>query len=39
MKRSRINDIMTEADEMMKSLGFVMPPFAYWSPSEFCLQG
>lgn len=35
MKRSRINDIMTEADEMMKSLGFVMPPFAYWSPSEF----
>ena len=35
MKRSRINDIITEADEMMRSFGFVMPPFAYWSPDEF----
>ncbi|HCI06078.1 MAG TPA: D-lyxose/D-mannose family sugar isomerase, partial [Sulfitobacter sp.] len=35
MKRSRINDIITESDEMMRSFGFVMPPFAYWSPEEF----
>ena len=35
MKRSRINDIITDADEMMRSFGFVMPPFAYWSPDEF----
>ena len=35
MKRSSINDIITEADEMMRSFGFVMPPFAYWSPDEF----
>ena len=35
MKRSSINDIITEADELMRSFGFVMPPFAYWSPNEF----
>ncbi|WP_166416164.1 D-lyxose/D-mannose family sugar isomerase [Cochlodiniinecator piscidefendens] len=35
MKRSRINDIMARADEMIRSYGFVLPPFAYWSPEEF----
>jgi len=35
MKRSRINQIMAEADEMIRSYGFTLPPFAYWSPSEF----
>ena len=35
MKRSRINDIMTAADEMMRSFGFTLPPFAYWNPEEF----
>jgi D-lyxose ketol-isomerase len=35
MKRSRINDIIAQSDEMMRSFGFVMPPFAYWSPDEF----
>lgn len=35
MKRSRINDIIAQADEMMRGFGFVMPPFAYWSPDEF----
>ena len=35
MKRSRINEIILESDEMMKRFGFVMPPFAYWSPEEF----
>lgn len=35
MKRSRINDIMAEADDMIRSFGFVLPPFAYWSPEEF----
>lgn len=35
MKRSRINDIMAEADEMIRSYGFTLPPFAYWSPEEF----
>ena len=35
MKRSQINEIMTEADEMIRSHGFVLPPFAYWSPEDF----
>ncbi len=35
MKRSTINDIIAQSDEMMRSFGFVMPPFAYWSPEEF----
>ena len=35
MKRSRINAIMAEADAMIASFGFVLPPFARWSPDEF----
>ncbi len=35
MKRSRINEIMTAADEMIRSCGFVLPPFANWSPDDF----
>ena len=35
MKRSRINDIMAEADEMIRAHGFTLPPFARWSPEEF----
>jgi len=35
VKRSRINAIMAEADEMIRHYGFVLPPFARWSPEEF----
>ena len=35
MKRSRINEIMAAADEMIRHYGFVLPPFATWSPDEF----
>ncbi len=35
MKRSRINTIMAEADELIRRHGFVLPPFAHWSPAEF----
>lgn len=35
MKRSRINQIMAEADEMIRRYGFTLPPFAYWTPEEF----
>jgi len=35
MKRSRINDIMAEADDMIRSYGFTLPPWAYWTPEEF----
>ena len=35
MKRSEINDIMAEADELIRAFGFTLPPFAYWSPDAF----
>ena len=35
MKRSRINDIIAESDDMMRSYGFTLPPFAYWTPEDF----
>jgi len=35
MKRSEINSILAAADEMIKAHGFVLPPFAYWTPDEF----
>jgi D-lyxose ketol-isomerase len=35
MKRSKINDIMARADDLIRSHGFTLPPFAYWSPDKF----
>lgn len=35
MKRSEINRILLDADEMIRRHGFVLPPFAYWTPDEF----
>lgn len=35
MKRSTINAIMAEADDLIRKHGFVLPPFAYWTPEEF----
>lgn len=35
MKRSRINQIMAEADDLIRHHGFVLPPFAYWTADEF----
>jgi hypothetical protein len=35
MKRSTINQIMAEADDFIRSFGFVLPPFARWTPAEF----
>jgi D-lyxose ketol-isomerase len=35
MKRSRINEIMAEADDMIRQYGFVLPPFARWTPEQF----
>ena len=34
MKRSEINAILREADAFIRSFGYVLPPFAYWSPAE-----
>ncbi len=35
MKRSQINEILLSADEMIRSYGFALPGFAYWSPNDF----
>ncbi|MDH3663489.1 MAG: D-lyxose/D-mannose family sugar isomerase [Alphaproteobacteria bacterium] len=35
MKRSEINRIMAEADELIRRHGFVLPLFAYWTPEAF----
>ena len=35
MKRSTINRIMAEADELIARHGFVLPPFARWTPDDF----
>ena len=34
MQRSRVNEIIRQADAFIRSFGYVMPPFAYWSPDE-----
>ena len=34
MKRSRINEIIREADTFIRSFGYVLPPFARWTPEE-----
>ncbi|MCB1449477.1 MAG: D-lyxose/D-mannose family sugar isomerase [Nitratireductor sp.] len=38
MKRSQVNEIMLQADEFIRSFGFVLPPFAYWSPRQMQQQ-
>ena len=35
MKRSAINQIMAEADALIRRHGFVLPPFAYWTQEVF----
>ena len=34
MKRSRVNEILREGDKFIRSFGYVMPPFAYWTPDK-----
>jgi D-lyxose ketol-isomerase len=34
MKRSKVNEIIRAGDEFIRSFGFRLPPFAYWSPEE-----
>ncbi len=34
MKRSVVNEIIRDSDAFIRSFGYVMPPFAYWSPEK-----
>lgn len=38
MKRSHVNSILREGNAFIRSFGYVLPPFAYWTPDEFRLQ-
>ena len=35
MKRSRVNSILAEAQEMIGRFGFALPAFSRWTPEEF----
>jgi len=39
MKRSQINAIMRDADVFLRSRGFYLPPFAYWTPADWAARG
>ncbi len=34
MKRSEINGIMAQGEAFIRSFGYVLPPFAHWTPEE-----
>lgn len=34
MKRSAVNAIIGEADAFIRSFGYILPPFAYWTPQQ-----
>lgn len=34
MNRSFVNDVLLQADAFIRQFGFVLPPFAYWSPDR-----
>lgn len=34
MKRSEVNRIIRDSDRFIRSFGYILPPFAYWSPKE-----
>src|SRR3954470_2425269 len=39
MKRSEINRIIGDADSFIKQHGFLLPPFAYWTPEIWAAKG
>lgn len=39
MKRSKINAIMRDADDFLRSQNFRLPPFAYWGPADWASKG
>lgn len=39
MKRSEINAIINNAIKLAKEKGFLLPPFAYWTPEEIMSKG
>ncbi|AFO91636.1 D-lyxose/D-mannose family sugar isomerase [Phaeobacter inhibens] len=38
MQRSTVNDLIREGDAFLRSFGFRLPPFAYWTPEEMAIN-
>ena len=34
MERSQVNEILKASDAFIRSFGYIMPPFAYWTPDQ-----
>jgi D-lyxose ketol-isomerase len=34
VKRSQVNEIIRASDAFIRSFGFILPPFAYWTPED-----
>jgi D-lyxose ketol-isomerase len=34
VKRSEVNRIIRDSDRFIRSFGYILPPFAYWSPED-----
>ncbi|HEV3312423.1 MAG TPA: D-lyxose/D-mannose family sugar isomerase [Chloroflexota bacterium] len=39
MKRSKINEIIRDCDAFLGTRRFFLPPFAYWTPTEWRVRG
>jgi D-lyxose ketol-isomerase len=39
MKRSTVNNLINDAVEFIEKTGFKLPPFAFWSPTEWQQKG
>ncbi len=39
MKRSELNAIMTQCAGFLKTMNFLLPPFAFWSPADWQSKG
>lgn len=38
MERSDVNEILKESEMFIRSFGYFLPPFAYWTPKEMCAR-
>ncbi len=39
MKRSEINSVIREMEELIEKVGFALPPFCHWTPEEWKTKG
>ena len=39
MKRSEINNVIREMEDLIEKVGFALPPFCRWTPEEYARVG